>query len=64
MGGNHERVCGGRLACARPGVCRQGRNEEKEEKMASIAQEAHLPALDHRRGEVGRELQGAEHPVE
>jgi starvation-inducible DNA-binding protein len=33
-------------------------NQKKEEKMASIAQEAHLPAVDHhRRGGVGRELQ-------
>jgi starvation-inducible DNA-binding protein len=43
-------------ACS--GVSWQRRNEEKEEKMTSIAQEAHLPALDHhRRGGVGRELQ-------
>jgi starvation-inducible DNA-binding protein len=44
---------------ASSGVSWQCRNEEKEEeKMASIAEEAHLPALDHhRRGEVGRELQ-------
>jgi hypothetical protein len=57
-------VFSGRLAWgasasrASPGVSWQRRNEDKEEKMALIAQEAHLPALDHhRRGGVGRELQ-------
>jgi starvation-inducible DNA-binding protein len=41
-----------------PPLVRKVKSERRREKMVSIAQEAHLPALDHhRREEVGRELQ-------